>query len=109
MSLNKAYILTIEKGNILTSYNSKKFHEQITTAKGIKTWWHYIDNTYILIVESSILAKNITDYVMPLIPKRRFFVCELDLRNHNGWLPQEAWDWIKKQKDDTKNDSRMFY
>lgn len=98
MNWNKAYILIIDKGGWLSGFNAEEFHKGIIRANGVKTWWHYIDNTYILIVEWGVTAKDITDYAMKLIPNRKFFVCELNINNHNGWLPQDAWDWINKQK-----------
>lgn len=26
------------------------------------------------------------------------FVCELDISNRQGWLPQNVWDWIDKDR-----------
>jgi len=97
MNWNKAYILILDKESAKFRFNSKNFHTKITTAKGVINWWHYIDNTYILIVEYGITAKNISDFVQNNTNNMKFFVSEINLKNHNGWLPNEAWDWINEQ------------
>jgi len=94
---NKAYILTFDKGGFLEGYDYANFHNLLVTAKGIVNWWHHLECTYILIVNDEITAKNITDYVLTIMPKKKFFVCELVLRNHNGWLDPNAWEWINQQ------------
>ena len=91
---NKAYIVTLEKGLLLDVFPDKNFHNQITTTEGVLNWWHYIDNVYLLIVNANITATSLSKYIMEIAPKRQFFVVEVDLTNHNGILPQEAWNWI---------------
>lgn len=103
MNWNKAFIIVIDKGGILSSFNSTQFHNSITNAQGVKNWWHYIDNSYILITDWAITAKNITDFIMKITPNTKFFICELKLNNHNGWLPPEAWEWINKQLAETSS------
>lgn len=97
----KAYILTFDKGGFLDGFDYTKFHNQLITAKGVYNWWHHLETTYILIVDFPITAKNITDFVLERMPKKKFFVCELVLSNHNGWLDPKAWDWINEQLTNT--------
>jgi hypothetical protein len=94
----KAYIINFDKGGSFDSFEYKSFHDTLTTAKGVINWFHYLESSYILIVDRNISASNISDFVQPLLPNKYFLVCELNLRNHNGWLPQEAWTWIDKYK-----------
>ncbi len=89
----RAYILTYNSYD----FENNSFHNTLTNAKGIINWWHYISGNYILIVESNITAINISDYILKIAPDKKFFVCELNLKNHNGWLPNAAWDWINNQ------------
>lgn len=97
MNWNKAYIITIDKGGLLGGFNAKNFHDRLVNAKGVISWWHYIDNTYIIIVKYGVTAANVMDLVRSIEKNRKFFICELNLNNHNGILPQDAWDWINKQ------------
>jgi len=98
MSWDKFYIITLDKGGLLDSFDSKKFHNQLTTAKGIKSWWHYLESTYIIKVDYTVTALNIAEYIQSIAPKKKFFTSELILDNYNGWLPQGAWDWLENNK-----------
>lgn len=95
---NKAYILTYDTGGILDNFDYKKFHDTLISTKGIINWWHYLESSYIIITNASISAKNVSEFVSENMPNKGFLVCELNLKNHNGWLPKEAWDWIDKYK-----------
>ncbi len=92
----KSYIVTFDKGGILDTFDYAKFHEQLTNAKGLLSWWHYLPTSYILLVPDSSNSALITQFILPLAPNKHFFVAKVDLKDHNGWLPQEAWDWINK-------------
>lgn len=94
----KAYIINFDKGGLLDTFDYKKFHDTLTTAKGVINWWHYIESSYIIIVEKNISATIIGNFVQQYMPNKHFFVSELNLNNHNGWLPKEAWDWINSNK-----------
>ena len=92
----KSYIIVFTKSSLLDSFDYTKFHSTITTAPGVVNWWHYIDNAYIIITDSNTTATNVSDFVQVHMPNKHFIVSELNLKNHNGWLPKEAWDWINK-------------
>ena len=94
----KAYIINFDKGGVLDTFDYKKFHTSLTTTKGVINWWHYLESSYIIIAEWNVNAKNVSDLVGELMPNKLFFVCELNLKNHNGWLPNEAWEWINRYK-----------
>ncbi len=94
----KAYILNFDKGGLLDNFDYKSFHEILTNAKGVFDWWHYLESSYIIIVDNHITANNISDFVRTRMSNKYFIVVELNLSNHNGWLPQEAWEWINKYK-----------
>lgn len=97
MNLDKFYIITIDKGGLLDSFDSKRFHKRLTNANGVKSWWHYLESTYIIRVEYDITAHNIAEFMKKIAPKKRFFTSEITFNNYNGWLPEEAWSWINKQ------------
>lgn len=95
---NKAYIISFDKGGLLDTFDYVGLHNTLIAADGILSWWHYLETSYIVITSSNITASNIASYVMQLMPNKHFFVSELNLENHNGFLPQEAWDWINQNK-----------
>jgi hypothetical protein len=93
---NKAYILTFDRG-FLDGVDYVKFHNKLVSAKRVISWWHYLESTYIIIVDFSISPKHITDFVIQNLPQKKFFVCELKLDSHNGFLDPKAWEWINRQ------------
>lgn len=93
----KAYIITFDKGGLLDTFDYNKFHEQLTKADGVISWWHYLQTTYILIVGANSNATSITNTLLNIMPNKHFFVSKLDLKDHNGLLPKEAWEWTVQQ------------
>jgi len=98
MNWDKFYIITMDKGGFFDSFDSKKFHKELTTAQGIKAWWHYLESTYIVRVDFNVTAHNVTDFIRNIAPNKHFFTTEVKLDDYNGYLPKEAWDWIKSNK-----------
>lgn len=90
----KVYIINFDKDGVYDKFDYNKFHNDLITTKGIINWWHYISSSYIIITEWNVLANQVTELVQDLMPNKKFFVCELNLKNHNGWLPEDAWEWI---------------
>ena len=94
--MKKAFLLTYNKGNILEGFNYVKFHKKLTEDPNIISWWHYLDNTYILITEQNINSDYFSNLFIRIGNNKFMFVCEININNTNGLLPREAWDWIKK-------------
>lgn len=94
---NKAYMITLDNGRLLDTFDYAKFHKRLTSAKGVISWWHYLQSTYIIIVGEKSNAASIGKFIMDNAPKKHFFVTKIDLNDHYGLLPQDAWDWINKQ------------
>jgi hypothetical protein len=91
----KTYIINFDRGGLFDTFDYGKFHNSLTTAKGLINWWHYLESSYIIVTEQTTTATNVSDFVKNNMPNKYFIVVELKLDNHNGWLPREAWDWIK--------------
>jgi len=90
---NKAYIINFDieaKENI----DYSKFHDILTKDKGIINWWHYLKSSYIIVVGDNVNANNISNFVRANLKEKLFFVSQLNLADHDGWLPKEAWTWI---------------
>lgn len=89
----RAYILTFDRDDNL---DYKKIHDKIINLPSVITWWHYIKSSYILISDTN-NASKLNSEILRVIPNKRFLLVEVNLKNRNGWLPNEAWYWIKKQ------------
>lgn len=95
----KVYILTYDRDG---DWDWKTIHDKITSMDGIVNWFHYVKSSYILISTSG-SATDICNQLYNIIPKKRFLLLEVDLNNRNGWLPKEAWDWLRKYRDIISN------
>jgi hypothetical protein len=94
--LRRTYIITFDKGGLFDLFDYNKFHQSIINASGLISWWHYLESTYIIVVNNNVTATNVSEFLRQIAPNKQFFVTEINLRSHNGFLPQEAWDWINK-------------
>lgn len=77
------------------NFNSSDIHRVITNLDGNSDWWHYLPNVYI--VSSAKTEQFIADKIISEFPGLLFLVVQVNLNNHNGVLPKDAWEWIKKK------------
>ncbi len=60
-------------------------------------WWHYLDNTWLILTNEtandlySRLAATFAESDSMLVMRIR------RTNETQGWLPQEAWDWINEK------------
>lgn len=69
--------------------------ESIKTAK---SWFNYFDGCWIIISVKTL--QNWQDKLSAHIDKGvdHLLIIEVNLKDYNGWMPKNAWDWLKKQK-----------
>ena len=62
-----------------------------------KYWWHYLDSVWI--IESAETAELVGDKLADLVSEMEsepnLLVVEIT-GSYQGWLPEKAWDWMKK-------------
>lgn len=80
----------------LISYDLKtqyKNYDGLTNAiKGIGSWWHYLDSTWIVKTDLSVSLIQIR--LFPHITKDdRLLIIRIE-KPAGGWLTKDAWDWI---------------
>ena len=86
----KPYIITYEIKETATSTYQSLFEE----IKKIKPWWHYLDNTWI--VMSEVNATEIHNKLKPHLDANiNILIFEIG-KDRQGWLPPKAWEWLKK-------------
>src|SRR5438552_13190728 len=84
---------------IYKSLDYKGFHDDFVKPQEILKWWHYMESLYIIGTEWSSQAlsehfhKTAQAHEIPIA----HIVLEVNLRNHYGWLPKDAWEWIEKE------------
>lgn len=69
--------------------NYDKLHDAI---RSVGDWWHYLGSTWL--VDTNLNVGGIWDRIGPHVDKDDSVLIIGVTRNHAGWLPQAAWDWI---------------
>lgn len=93
----KVYILSFDKTmNIDELHNVIKIlHNQAI----IENWWRYLSNSYLLVSNYSAVDLN-QKIGQRFSGNKKYLIAEVNLNNYNGWLSNEAWEWVKKYKYD---------
>jgi hypothetical protein len=86
--LNKEYLLAFDPNKS----DGEALHAIIKSSPYISDWWHYLPSTYILM--SSYTLETIQKQILDSWSGNHFLMIEVNRNNHNGWLPQAAWDWL---------------
>jgi hypothetical protein len=55
-------------------------------------WWHYIDTAWI--VQTVYSADQFAHKLYPHIEQADYLLVVKITRDHQGWMPKEAWDWL---------------
>lgn len=64
-------------------------------------WFRYDDDIYV--VYSTSTVPKLTARFKPLVePDGRLFICELNIKERNGWMSKSFWEWIKKDRNNNK-------
>ena len=76
-------------------FNYRGIVDELQKSNG---WAHHIDNTWLIYTQESIedLYNRLRVHFRT---NERILIIPVDLaRGYQGWLPQEAWDWIESVK-----------
>jgi len=58
-------------------------------------WWHHLDSTWLIRSERD--PKYWASILRPhMQPSDNLLVMEIACQAYFGWLPAEAWDWLKE-------------
>lgn len=84
---------------IIISYDlnnhSKRYDELYATIKEADGWWHYLDSFWI--IKTGLSVNDWTEKLKQKIDKRdSLLVVEVSVKESNGWLPKDAWDWLRE-------------
>ncbi len=71
--------------------------EKVRDLVKLLAWWHYFQNTWI--ADTPHNADEFTKRLYPHLNKTdRLLVIEIDPNNSQGWLPEEAWNWLLQRR-----------
>lgn len=73
---------------------TKDYGELFAAIKKNSThWWHYLPHVWIVNTEKT--ADQLAHNLFPFIEKADRLLVKRLAREHQGWLPREAWDWLE--------------
>lgn len=87
--MNKIYLISYDLNKI-----GKNYSDLYTTIKNHYTWWHYLDSTWLIYTSES--TNQIWNRFSSIIDNNDSILIIEVKDNYQGWLPKEAWIWIKK-------------
>jgi len=90
----KSYVIIFKR---LRTGNYRPFQDDLAASPRINRWWHYLSTCYIIITDLS--ANELSHLVTDLLKKHSLpvthLVLEVNLRNRQGMLPKDAWQWMR--------------
>ena len=78
---------------------NKDYTNLITAIKEERNWWHYLDSFWLLDTSKTVEELN-QKLIQYLDAEDRLIILDLNTKDFNGWLPQNAYDWLKKHIND---------
>jgi hypothetical protein len=74
----------------------QKYDDLYEAIKGLgHNWWHYLDSTWL--VAGSLTPDQAVERLMGVLDSSdRLLVIDVKGDAHQGYLLQDAWDWINK-------------
>jgi hypothetical protein len=84
---------------LLVTYDLKKPSQEYSKLyeilKSLPKWWHYLESTWLILTSDS--AKQLYDKLCPTLDDNdNVFLIEIIKGDYWGWLPKDAWKWIKE-------------
>lgn len=86
---------------LLVSYDLKKpdrdYNPLYSLLKTAPSWWHYLESTWIIRTNETVQAW--ADKIRTVVdPSDYVIIIDITNKPRQGWLPMEAWEWIKDQE-----------
>lgn len=87
---------------ILITYDLKRpgqdYEELLKEIKNISgTWWHHLESTWL--IKTGISPNEVFSRLKKYLDSNdRMLVIDITNASRQGWLPAEAWEWIKKHE-----------
>lgn len=87
---------------IFISYDLKKpdrdYKSLYTAIKNCgSTWWHYLESVWL--INTDLAPNEVFDKIHSSMDNNdSLLISEFNADNYSGWLPSNAWEWIKNNK-----------
>jgi hypothetical protein len=82
--MNKLYLI---------QYDIKNEEKIVERIKAIGSWMKYFPQS--IIIHTHLTAEQINERIKHEYPSTRILIIKLDKSDYYGWMPTEAWDWLR--------------
>jgi len=79
----------------------KDYTSFFSVIKSADLWWNYLDSTWIIKTKDNVSSWS-DKLHQEMMPGDHLFVVDITDKPRNGWLPKDAWEWLKKNDDKIK-------
>lgn len=59
--------------------------------------WFRVNQSFWIVYSSSDINKWMARLKKLVNPDGTLFICELNIKNRNGWMTEKFWDWLKSK------------
>ena len=87
--MNKVYIVSYDLN--VPGQDYKGLYDEL---KKSTNWWHYLDSTWLIYTSES--AEKLFDRLSGHLDKSDRILVIRVTNEYQGWLPEEAWQWIRQ-------------
>lgn len=87
--MNKAYAISYD-----LRAPGRNYDGLFEAIKKSSRWWHYLESTWLIITNET--PDQVWDRLEGKIDKNDYLLIIEVRDNTQGWLPKEAWDWIRQ-------------
>ncbi len=94
MREQKVFIVTLDLTD--PALEVSEVRKRLTSDSRIGTWWNHLPGVYL--VKTDLTANELSELVKHRAGNANFLVAEVNLAESEGWLPDTAWQWIRKRE-----------
>lgn len=87
--MSKAYSITYD-----LKVPGRDYSGLYKAIKASQKWWHYLDSTWLIVTSET--AEEIWNRLASHIDKNDYLLIIEVKNNVQGWLPKDAWNWIRE-------------
>lgn len=87
--MSKVYVVSYDLNKSGQDY--KGLYEEL---KKSSSWWHFLDSTWLIYTSET--ADQLYTRIGSHIDKNDYALVIEVKRNYQGWLPEDAWKWIRE-------------
>lgn len=79
-------------------FPGRDYSDLFAAIKSLGAWWHYLGSVWLVAPTNQTTVANISELLRGHIDKNDSLYVTTIGPNNDGWLPKDAWDWIRNHR-----------